>query len=205
MRDCIPHAEIYSGEHNDRGVSPVYIYGGHVNESDVNALVERARRREKAALNELCSHFYPKVLGYMHHRVGPRFAEDMTEEVFLRVVRSIAGQKGSFVAWLYRIAANVAVDHGRSQAVRSEGPLGDAAAERPAGGDPAHEVGRALDLHQAISRLTNEQRELVTLKFFQGLSTAEVSEATGRTPEAIRALQFRALASLRRALGGEGE
>ena len=176
-----------------------------MDESELNALVERARRREKGALNDLCARFYPKILGYLIHRVGRRFAEDLTEEVFLRVVRAIAGQKGSFVAWLYKIAANVAVDHGRSQAARPEAPLSDAAAGRAAGGDPAREVGRALDLRDAIGQLTDDQRELVTLKFLQGLSTAEVADATGRTPEAVRALQFRALAALRRALGGEEE
>jgi len=175
-----------------------------VSESEVKVLVERAQRREAGALGELCSAFYPRILGYMRHRVGPRFAEDLTEEAFLRVVRDIAGQKGSFVAWLYKIASHVVADHGRSRA-RSEAPLSEAAAERPAGGDPAREVGRALDLRHAIGQLTEDQQELVTLKFFQGLSTAEVSQATGRTPEAIRGLQFRALAALRRTLGGQEE
>ena len=73
------------------------------------------------------------------------------------------------------------------------------------GGDPSGAVGGRMDIKDAIARLTEEQRELVTLKFIQGLSTADVAEITGRREGAVRALQFRALSALRDLLGEEGK
>ena len=167
-------------------------------------LVERARRRDVEALAELCAEFHPRVLKFMHYRVGPRFAEDLTSEVFLKVVRAIGTQSGSFPAWLFRIAANVAIDHLRTSRVRRETSMTEAAAESATSRDePAAAVARRLDLCQAMEQLTDDQRELVTLKFIEGLSNADIAEITGRSPEAIRALQFRALATMREFLTRE--
>ncbi len=161
-------------------------------------LAERARRRDGQALAELCAEFHPRVLKFMHYRVGPRFAEDLASEVFLKVVRAIETQNGSFAAWVFRIAANVATDHLRSSRVRRETWMAEAILESAASGDePAAAVGRALDLQGALAQVTEDQRELVTMKFINGLTNAEIAEATGRSPEAIRVLQFRALAALR--------
>ena len=64
-------------------------------------------------------------------------------------------------------------------------------------------VGRQMDVRGALDKLTDDQRELVALKFIQGLSNADIAEVTGRRPGAIRALQFRALCALRDILRGK--
>jgi RNA polymerase sigma-70 factor (ECF subfamily) len=152
----------------------------------------------------LCEHFYPKVLKYMHYRVDAISAEDLTGEVFLRVLRYIGEQSGSFVAWLYRIAANVVVDHARMGKTRKEIPMDVQVIESVVNGkDPSMVVGRQIDISNAIAKLTDDQRELITLKFIQGLTNADVAEVTGRSKEAIRGLQFRALSALRLILSGE--
>lgn len=167
-------------------------------------LLEKARRAEPEALAALCSEYYPKLLKYMHYRVDAASAEDLVGEVFVRVLRGIHGQKGSFPAWLYRIAANVVVDHGRKKRTKRETQMSDAH-ENPAPEPSLSEtVARQLDLRQALAKLTGEQRELVTLKFIQGLANADISEITGRKPAAVRALQFRALSSLRNIMGDNG-
>jgi RNA polymerase sigma-70 factor (ECF subfamily) len=171
-------------------------------------LLRDARTGDGEAVAEICTLFYPKVLTYMRYRVDAASADDLAGEVFLRVLRHIGEQKGSFVAWLYRIAANVVVDHVRSQAARKEKDLRedtadtvDATATLPGVSD------RRMDLAQAVADLTDDQRELITLKFIEGLSNAEIAEATGRSAEAVRALQFRALIALREILDkpAEGE
>jgi len=174
-------------------------------DSEAERLLRQARAGDGESLAALCEEFYPKVLRYMHYRVDRGSAEDLTAEVFVRVVGHIAEQKGSFQAWLYRIAANVVVDHARSGKSRREAPMDRRTTETAAGDgdDPADVVGRRLDLRGALARLTPEQRELLTLKFIQGLSNEEVAEITGRRHGAIRALQFRALSAMRRLLGGE--
>lgn len=170
--------------------------------TDVERLVTEARRGGSDALAVLCSAFYPKVLKYMCYRADVVTAEDLTTEVFVKVIGNIRAQRGSFPAWLYRIARNVVIDNARKQKARQEQPM-DEQTVNPvqAEGDPAVSVAREEDLRVAIAQLTDEQRELVTLKFIEGLSNDEVAEITGRKRGAIRALQFRALAALRDILG----
>ncbi len=177
-----------------------------MDESDLTHLLAKARERDPQSLAALCEHFYPKVLKYMHYRVDARWADDLAADVFLRVMRSIGGQTGSFVAWLYKIAANVIIDHSRREKVRRVIPMDEQTAPLVAPpDDPADTVARRADLVAAMARLTEEQHEFVTLKFVQGLSNAEIAEVTGRKPGAIRALQFRALSTLRELLGEEDD
>ena len=172
---------------------------------DVDAgLLRKARERDPDALAALCERFYPKLLRYMHYRVRPDAAEDLASDVLVRVIRSIDKQTGSFVAWLYKIAANVVADHGRARKVRREAPMDEHMLETQIGDNGnSLRAERRLDIQNALGKLTGDQRELVTLKFIQGLSNAEVGEVTGRKPEAVRGLQFRALRALRQILGGE--
>jgi len=177
-----------------------------VNEDADARMLRKARNRDPESLAALCERFYPRLLKYMHYRVHPSVAEDLAADVLVRVIRNIDSQTGSFVAWIYKIAANVVADHGRAKKVRREQPMDEQVLEKQAGAaDVATDVGRHLDIQDALGELTDDQEELVTLKFIQGLSNAEVGEVTGRKPEAVRALQFRALRSLRQILEGEDD
>ena len=167
---------------------------------------EKARRGDPEQLAEIYEHFYPKMLKYMSYRAGERIAEDLTAEVFLRVVRGIKKQKGSFVAWLYTIARNVVADHFRSAKVRHEIPLDSQMTQSLTINEGRSEkVAMKLDLANAIQKLTDSQREFITLKFIQGLSNQEIEQIMGRKPEAIRGLQFRSLSSLREILTAKEE
>jgi len=175
-----------------------------VDEHEIDSLLEKGRQGDVEALAALCEHFYPQVLKYMYYRVDAASAEDLTGEVFLRVLRHIGEQSGLFVAWLYRIAANVVTDYARTGKIRREGPMGEQLTESIADGkNPADVVGRQIDIYNAMVGLTDNQRELITLKFIQGLSNADVAAITGRSEGAIRGLQFRALSALRLILSGE--
>lgn len=176
-----------------------------MDEHEIAPVVQQARQRDPQALTALYSRFYPKVLKYMRHRVGPDNASDLTSEVFVRMMRSIERQNGVFVAWLFKIAACVVADHFRAMDKRREVPMNEQAAISPHDDDsPAQTVGRKLDLEEAVEQLTDDQRQTVALKFTQGLSTNEVAEIMDRTPGAIRVLQFRALSALREVLDGSG-
>ncbi len=165
---------------------------------DTDRVVLGARTGNSEALAALLRAYYPRVLTHMRYRTDAWSAEDLTGEVFLRVLTHIGQQNGSFVAWVYRIAANVVVDHVRSKAARKEVALdeestGDIAYARAMSQAPRTH----MDLESALGALTHKQRELVTLKFIQGLSNPAISEIMGLSSEAIRALQFRALSALR--------
>ncbi len=130
-------------------------------------------------------------------------AEDVTAEVYLRAWRmreSYRGE-GSETSWLLSIAHNVAVSSLRAranaeQALPFEVEFRDSSAEDPArltGGGPDNDR-----LAEALHRLTSEQRQVIFLRFFEGLSHDEVSQRLAMNPNAVRAVQFRALHRLRR-------
>lgn len=175
-----------------------------MDEHDVDSLLKKVRQGNIEALAVLCEYFYPQVLKYMYYRADAASAEDLTGEVFLRVLRHIGEQSGSFIAWLYRIAANVVTDYARTGKIRQKGQMNKQLTKSTVDNkNPADAVGWHIDIYNAIVRLTDDQGELITLKFIQGLSNADVAEITGRSEGAIRGLQFRALSALRLILSGE--
>ncbi len=185
----------------------VFTYGMcSFDEGREDSVLVRARRREPEALAALCEQFYPKVLKYMRYRVGEDDAEDLAGEVFLRVMRAVGDQKGSFVAWLYTIARNVVTDHRRRRKVHKEVSLDDEMlAGIEAKDDQRGSVERRMVLESVLPGLTEDQREFVTLKFMQELSNKEIGKIMSRKEGALRVLQFRSLCALRKAvLEGQG-
>lgn len=167
-------------------------------------VVEAARNGDAGALAILCERLYPRIFRYLTHKVSdPRDAEDLAGEVFVRMLEAIPGQTGNIEAWLFRIAGNVLTDHYRKRAVRPD-TVG-LPAEMAGGEDPAAATEQKLDgerLKQGMRELTEEQKEVVILRFIMGYEHDEVAEIMGRSAGAIRALQFRALSALKDALGG---
>jgi len=176
--------------------------GRRVEERIPPPVVEAARNGDPGALAVICERLYPRIHRYLSYKVDDiRDAEDLSGEVFVRMLGAIQGQKGNLEAWLFRIAGNVLTDHYRKRAVRSD----DAELpEEVAGGeDTGAAVERKLDgdrLKKGLQELTEEQRETVILRFVMGYGHDEVAAIMGRSAGAVRALQFRGLAALRDAL-----
>jgi RNA polymerase sigma-70 factor (ECF subfamily) len=171
-------------------------------------LLERAKRYDEAALGELYDRYAPRIYAYIYRRVSDaHLAEDLTGEVFVRVIQAIRSEKfwkTSFQGWLYRIAHNLVVDHYRRQPESPELMLDERllAAED----DPADAVAQRLSRRQldaAMHRLTPDQQQVVVLRFAEGLTAREVAEIMNKSVGAVEALQHRALASLRRVLKRE--
>jgi RNA polymerase sigma-70 factor (ECF subfamily) len=140
----------------------------------------------------------------MYYHAGADKADDLTGEVFLKVMRSIDRQTGNFEAWLYKIARNTIIDKARYSKVRPEIPVDPEIQEQiNAAKSNINVTAAAMDVQSALQLLNEEQRELLTLKFIQGLSNVEISEITGKQQGAIRAMQFRALTTLRELLKKE--
>jgi RNA polymerase sigma-70 factor, ECF subfamily len=145
--------------------------------------------------------YAPQIYRYIYHRLGNQhWAEDLTGEVFVRFLHARVSPD-NLAAYLYRCAHNVIVDY-----VRHNPEILDPLDERQVAerNDPARlaEVeAERLRLRCAILRLTPEQQQVIVLRFVEGFSIQEVATFLGRPEGAVKALQHRALVSLRNLLG----
>jgi RNA polymerase sigma-70 factor (ECF subfamily) len=170
------------------------------------SLVERARDMDPSAWDELYSLHYGAIQRYAMFRLADTAAaDDIAAEVFFEAVRGIGKYRYrgiAFRAWLYRIAHNLTADFRRRAATRNDRETrDDAALALLPGEDFAPGLERQRDIRAAVAQLTDEQQQVVILRFFEGLSLAETAEATGRNSGAIKSLQRRALERLRVILG----
>ena len=173
---------------------------------NVAALVTRAQQGDQSAFGSLYEQYAPLVYRFLRRRLDgdDEIVQDLTEDVFVKVYEKLDRyvERGlPFTAWLYRIAHNHLVDYLRALPRLSASSL-DAVAEVPERAASAA-FSRVLDqqsLEPALARLTPEQRQAVELRFLEGMSVAETGEAMGRSDEAVKKLQARALTNLRRYL-----
>ncbi|MFN8637298.1 MAG: sigma-70 family RNA polymerase sigma factor [Chloroflexota bacterium] len=172
----------------------------------VSELVSQAQQGDQAAFASLYEQYSPLVYRFLRRRLdgSDEVVEDLTEDVFVKVYEKLDRyvERGlPFTAWLYRIAHNHLVDYLRSlprMTAHSLDDVGDVP-ERAA----ITSFGQVLDrqaLEPALARLTPEQRQAIDLRFMEGMSVAEAARTMGRSEEAVKKLQARALANLRRHL-----
>jgi RNA polymerase sigma-70 factor (ECF subfamily) len=170
-----------------------------------------AAQRDPAAFATLYRRYLEPVYGYCFYLLGDHHdAEDATERTFLSALAAIGGYRdrgATFRAWLFRIAHNQLANALRARCRHPTAPL-DALPE-PSGAvaDPAAAAGHADDarrLRAAVAGLSGERRQVIVLRFVDGLSAREIGEVLGRSPGAVRVLQHRALRDLADALGREG-
>lgn len=173
------------------------------------ALVERARALDEAAWAEIYRRHAQQVYAYIYYRLGSQHtAEDLTADVFVKALAGIKGYqyRGTpLLAWLYRIAHNVTADHRKAAARWAQHQTH----EEPDGveekRDSLDEMDDRRDMLQAIRKLTDEQQQVVILRFYHGMSSAEVGRVIGKPEGAVKALQARAVRSLRRILTAQDE
>ena len=173
-------------------------------EPDLDQLALAARDGDREAFAGLYLACAPAVYRYCYARTrNGADADDLLQQTFLRVVESLPRYEDRgvpFRAWLFRICRTVTIDAHRRR--RPQLPL-DETAELPApDGIAVGATGGLLDdVLDAIDNLTGDQRMVIQLRFFGNLSAREAGVAMGRDELAVRALQARAIASLRRSLG----
>jgi RNA polymerase sigma-70 factor, ECF subfamily len=182
-------------------------------------LMLRVRDDEPAAFEELVEQYQHRLVAVMNHLVGhPQEAEDLAQEVFLRVYRSRKKYRprSKFSTWLFTIANNLALNTLRARQrkpvvplpAQDSGPLGPRPAERLV---PDHGTGpmqrvQNQELCQVIRRaldgLNDRQRMAVVLNKFEDMGYAEIAEVMGLTAKAVKSLLSRARENLRAALAG---
>jgi RNA polymerase sigma-70 factor (ECF subfamily) len=175
---------------------------------DDDQLLKIAKEGETEAFGELYERHIQAVFRFLYARLNNRLdAEDFAEEVFIRAWNSLStyDERGTpFLAYLLIIARNVLIDHyrrnGRSpQHVSIEDlPLSDL---NPDPGEITTTNFKHQELHKAISELREDYQEVLVLRFINELSPTETAQVMKRSAGAVRVLQHRALAAIRKTLG----
>lgn len=173
-------------------------------------LLALAKQGDEEAFAMLYRTNVQTIFRYVYHRTGDvQIAEDLTADVFVRAVRGLASyaeQGKPLVAWLYRIANARVVDHYRKQNRRpGDGDL-DAqpiAVHQDMDVDMLRTQASSA-LKVAIQQLTSEQQHVIVLRFLEGRSIEHVARLVGKTPNAVKAMQHRALRALAKRLIAAG-
>ncbi len=181
---------------------------GMTRPSDEGRLIEQARQREPAALSELYRRHVDAIYRYIYYRVSDaETAEDLTAEVFMRMVESIDRYTDNGIpisAWLYRIAHARIIDHWRRNQRRPQVEWSDALVSPHLVDDlPQKDVVALQRLREALGALKDEQQQVIIFKFLEGLDNQTVAQIMNKTEGAVKALQHRALAALARILDDE--
>ena len=130
-------------------------------------------------------------------------SEDLVHEVFLRILRyRHTWQDGmEFDAWMYRIARNALVDHGRKRRLENPSLEGDAESVQTRGPSPLEAVMKQqhlATLYRALRELPEEKRELIVLSRFQGLNYEQIGQIVGCEAGAVKGRMFRTMNELGR-------
>jgi RNA polymerase sigma-70 factor, ECF subfamily len=172
----------------------------------------RAAQRDRAAFGALYRRYLDRVYGYCFYLLGDHHdAEDATERTFVAALAAIdryRDEGATFRAWLFRIAHNQLANTLRARHRQHATSL-EVVAEPRSVADPAGLLSLAEEargLRRALDQLPDDRRQVVVLRFVDGLSAREIGAVLGRSEGAVRVLQHRALRQLAEilAVGGQG-
>lgn len=186
---------------------------------DIRLMLRVRDADDTGAFAELVERFQHRLVAIMHHLVGHADeAEDLAQEVFLRVYRTRKSYtpKAKFSTWLFTIANNLALNALRDRQrrpvtpleVHDSGPLGARPTEQLAPNrdhPPAHQLQQqelAEVIRQALDSLNERQRMAIILNKFEDMNYADIAEVMNLSPKAVKSLLSRARCKLREALQG---
>ena len=168
-------------------------------------IVTRAQQGDEDALGTIYKRYRLDIYRYLYYRVGQmQAAEDLTSEVFERVIRAI--QKSNFKntsleAWLFQIARNLAIDHYRKMSVRDHVPLDESLLSGDSSIDKTIEDQWVNDqLVQALKEVSDAQRDVIILRFAVSMPIAQVAQTLHRSEDSVKGLQRRGLMTIRNIL-----
>lgn len=168
-------------------------------------LVRKAKRGNRQAFGTLYLRHLDSIYRYIFFRINQdsQEAEDLTEIVFFNAWEKLDyfDEDGvGFRAWIYKIAHNLVIDHYRFSKKRVE--LSETITDENQNiEEKVIQNLESKNLLKAIDKISEEQREVITMKFIEGFSNKEIGRFLNKNEDAIRALQYRALKNLRKILG----
>jgi RNA polymerase sigma-70 factor, ECF subfamily len=186
----------------------VYIFSTSDNLADekgaLTDLVKKAKKGDQAAFGEIYNVFFKKIYRFIYFRVSHKeAAEDLAEEVFLKIYGKIAGinNEAAFEGWLYEIARNSVIDYYRQKKLTV--PLDEIENILEYEANIVDAVSLDQDqklLFNLIKNLPTEQQIVIKLKFLEDLDTPAIAVMLHKSEGAIRVIQHRAIAKLQESL-----
>jgi RNA polymerase sigma-70 factor, ECF subfamily len=174
--------------------------------TDTQHELDGIRRLDAQVIGAVYDQYFSEVYRYVLYRVGePLLAEDIASDVFVRLLEAVqSGQppKTSLKGWLIGTASHIVMDHLRQKYRHRQEKISESMADL--GESVVFEVDereKNRRLNDAYVNLTPEQQHVLALRFGQGYSLDETATFMNKNVNAVKALQFRALAALQREVG----
>jgi RNA polymerase sigma-70 factor, ECF subfamily len=168
--------------------------------------LESLQHLDPQAIGAVYDRYFAEVYRFVRYRLNDEHtAEDIASDVFVRLLEALKTGRGpqtNLKAWLLATASHIVTDHLRRAYRRPESDLPETMPDGfPDPSQDYEKLERERRLKSAMSTLTDEQQYVVTLRFNQGYSLEETAALMNKNANAVKQLQFRALAALNRALG----
>ena len=177
-------------------------------DSQIDALVVSAQEGDKDAFGKIYDTFFDAIYRYVFFRMRAGEVEDVVENIFIKCWMNLDKYEKrdfSFSAWLYKIACNTVIDYHRSH--RKIEAIDERIVDESEEAMPkkiAEDGLMSEKVRAALNQLKDPYRQVVTLKFLNGLSNFEIAEILGEREGNIRVLQFRGLKELKKNLEEQG-
>jgi RNA polymerase sigma-70 factor (ECF subfamily) len=171
----------------------------------VSRAITAAQAGDRAALGFLYARYSENVCGYVRSILHDQHdAEDVTQQVFAKLIRSICKyeeREVPFLAWILRVARNAAIDHVRGQRLI---PVEEVRVTDNGAANPRAPGRKMDDLAEALSTLPEDQREVLVLRHFAGFSPTEIATQMERSEGSIHGLHHRGRRALQAELSRRG-
>lgn len=172
-------------------------------QQEINGL----QKLDPQVISAVYDRYFPGVYRYVYYRLGDQqVAEDITSDVFVRLLEAVTAKrapKSSLKGWLISTASNVVADHLRNKYRRPTEELPEKMVDDFSASvtDEVDQRQKTDAVRKAFAQLTLEQQHVLSLRFGDGYSLEETASLMNKKVNAIKALQFRAVASLQRLIG----
>lgn len=173
---------------------------------DDRRALDGLRELDQQTIGAIYDQYFSEIYRYVLYRIGDSvLAEDITSDVFLRLLEAARGRSApqtNLKGWLIGTASHVVTDHLRRKYRRPEQEISESLPDLTPG--PVSEVDQREQnriVQNAYAQLTSEQQHVLALRFGQGYSLDETAAFMNKNVNAVKALQFRALAALQREVG----
>ena len=174
---------------------------------DLNFELEGLGKLDSRVIGEVYDRYFPDVYRFVYYRLNDeQAAEDISSDVFVRLLEAIKkgrGPQNNLKGWLLATASHAVADFHRRAYRRPTEALSDTMADNNASSltEEVDQRERVASVRLAYDRLTTEQQNVLALRFGDGYSLEETATVMQKNVNAVKALQFRALAALQRLVG----